>query len=535
MKTKSLVAGIILSVALAAPFAASALSIDDIQGQIRGLLEKVAALQLQIRQQTASSTVAVESRPVNTPSICGLLNRNLSRGQNGAEVRGLQEFLSTEGFLNVSATGFFGPATASALAKWQSENGISALGLFGPLSRERVRIWCGNHGNNLLSVTPQNGTAPLTVTITAKTGDSSDYRPSMADGQDTLIDFGDGSERQWVHCAVSPQDIYPSRCVSPVTFSHTYNSDGAYVVSIVKAGGMCIGGCAETTLASEKVLVGTTVTSGGSLNADPQSGSAPLPVSFTYQPGQENGQFWIEFGDGEGQVMNLRPIYCIRAPCISPVGANHTYTNAGTYEVYVTAYIACMHTNPRCLIATVPLARTVVTVTGSNSGGGSPVISGFSGPTSLGVNEIGTWRITASDPENGPLSYSVLWGDEWVAADAAVRSIASQASIQQDTTFTHSYSRAGSYTVALTVTDNTGKTARSTGTVQVATTVCTADYTPVCGRPTGCANTCAAGQYCTLQCQLYAPQTYSNRCQMNNSNATFMHEGACTGSEGYLQ
>jgi hypothetical protein len=41
--------------------------------------------------------------------------------------------------------------------------------------------------------------------------------------------------------------------------------------------------------------------------------------------------------------------------------------------------------------------------------------------------------------------------------------------------------------------------------------------------------------YCTMQCQLYSPQTYSNRCVMNNSNATFMHDGACTGNEGYLQ
>jgi peptidoglycan hydrolase-like protein with peptidoglycan-binding domain len=587
MNTKSIVAGIIITAALAAPFAASALSIDELQQQIKDLLSKVASLQTQVRlQSTSSSSVTMPQASANA-RICTLINRNLSRGYSGDDVRGLQEFLTTQGFLNASATGYFGPATASALAKWQSQNGVSAIGSFGPLSRERIKKWCNNSGNALLQVSPQKGSAPLTVTVTSKTGDASDYRPSIADGRDTMIDFGDGSERQWVHCSASPQDIYPTRCETPVSFSHTYSSNGTYVVSLMKTGGFCAGGCKDEVLASEKVVVGDTPiactleynpvcgakpvvcittpcnpvpttygnlcsmkadnaallyqgecidsgTTNGTLNADPSSGAAPLPVAFTYQPGEDNGQYWISFGDGDGQIMNLRPIYCIRAPCISPVGANHTYTNAGTYTVHVEKYIACLHTNPQCKIATIPLAKTTVTVTGSSSGG-APVISQFSGPTLLGVNEIGTWKITATDPENGSLSYSILWGDEWTAYDAANRSVAPTAGIQQNTTFTHSYANAGNYTVALTVTDSTGKSARTTGSVQVTPTVCTAEYAPVCARPNGCANTCPAGSYCTLQCQLYSPQTYSNRCQANNSNATFMHDGVCTGNEGYLQ
>ncbi len=636
MKTRSFAVGIIIAAALAAPFAASALSIDDLQQQIKDLLSKVASLQVQLRAQTTASSTAI-ALPAASPSsrICAVINRNLSRGQSGDDVRGLQEFLSTQGFLNASATGYFGPATAAALAKWQSTNGISALGSFGPLTRERIKVWCGNQGNGLISVSPQKGAAPLSVTVTSKTGDASDYRPSFADGRDTMIDFGDGSERQWVHCAVTPQDSYPQRCVTPVSFNHTYTSNGTYIVSLMKTGGFCAGGCKDETLASERVVVGDSVTntsfsadpekgsapltvtfttsvgindaapsvdfgdgqksvmtkgscigiaaiiggqggircamtvahtytqngsytallnssngtvlgktaitvgdnvlSGGSLTADPQNGAAPLAVAFTFHPAtDESGGYWIDFGDGNGQQMDVHQIYCIRAPCISPSVASHTYGSAGSYTAVVTKYISCAHTNPRCLIATLPLAQTTVTVTGT-SGNGTPVISSFSGPTSLSVNEIGTWKITASDPENGTLSYSVLWGDEWTAYDAAARSVAPSASIQQSTSFTHSYSNPGTYTVALTVTDATGKSARTTGTVQVSQTACTADYAPVCGRPSGCANTCAAGQYCTLQCQLYAPQTYSNRCQMNNSNATFMHDGVCTGNEGFLQ
>lgn len=419
MKIKSLVAGIILSAALVAPFAASALSIDDLQQQIKDLLARVASLQVQIKQQIASSSPVV-ANVTNTPRLCAILNRNLSRGKSGDDVRGLQEFLTSEGFLNATATGFFGPATASAVAKWQASEGVTSIGSFGPLSRERLKIRCGNSGNGLFSVTPQQG-------------------------------------------------------------------------------------------------------------------AAPLAVSFTYQGNEENGQHLIDFGDGASQKMDTRQIYCIRAPCISPSVANHTYTAPGIYTATVSYYIACFYSNPRCLMAQpAPITSTIVSVTGV-SGGGTPVISAFSGPTLLGINEMGTWNITAADPENGTLKYSIMWGDEWTNADASNKALAPSAGIQQTTSFTHSYSRAGTYTVALTVTDATGKSARATATVQVSQTVCTADYAPVCGRPQGCANTCAPGMYCTMQCQLHEPQTYSSRCQMNNSNATFMHEGVCTGNEGYLQ
>jgi PKD repeat protein len=371
-----------------------------------------------------------------------------------------------------------------------------------------------------LNADPSTGGAPLTVNFSGSIG-INDATP--------IIDFGDGqtgtvTKGSCIGIAAIIGGTGGIRC--SLSANHTYTANGTYTAKLVNA--------SNTSIASATVSVGDTASS-GTLVADPQNGNAPLPVAFTYQPGQENGTYWIEFGDGEGQIMHLRPIYCIRAPCISPVGAEHTYKNAGTYEVYVSTYIACMHTNPRCMIATIPLAKTTVTVTGGTSSAGAPVISSFSGPVTLAVNEIGTWSITASDPENGTLKYSILWGDEWTASDAAQRAMAPQASIQQNTTFTHSYSNAGNYTVALTVTDSDGKQARSTATVQVSQTACTKEYKPVCGRPNGCANTCAPGMYCTMQCQLYEPQTYSNRCVMNNSNATFMHEGACTGNEGYLQ
>ncbi|MBI4136084.1 MAG: peptidoglycan-binding protein [Candidatus Vogelbacteria bacterium] len=81
-----------------------------------------------------------------------------------------------------------------------------------------------------------------------------------------------------------------------------------------------------------------------------------------------------------------------------------------------------------------------------------PSISGVSGPTTLEVGKSGTWSVTASDPENGSLSYSVVWGDE-----GGTTAGSPTGSIQQTATFTHTYSRAGTYYPTFTVTDNAGQ------------------------------------------------------------------------------
>ena len=93
-----------------------------------------------------------------------------------------------------------------------------------------------------------------------------------------------------------------------------------------------------------------------------------------------------------------------------------------------------------------------------------PVIDGLTAPSQLKVNETGTWTIKAHDPENGVLSYSVDWGD------TVKTPLSSSAVGTQTTTFTHSYSQIGTYTIAFTVTDDKYQTARTTTTVNVVST-----------------------------------------------------------------
>ena len=97
----------------------------------------------------------------------------------------------------------------------------------------------------------------------------------------------------------------------------------------------------------------------------------------------------------------------------------------------------------------------------------APVITGVSGPSTLNVNETGTWGVRAYDPSGGSLTYSVVWGDE-------VRILVSQTPGDgmiylplQTATFSHSYSNPGSYIPEFYVMNSSGKWAQTSLSVRV--------------------------------------------------------------------
>lgn len=476
MNKQLLATGLLACFMVIAPMSASALTVADLQLQIKELLSRISVLQSVSSTNASTSISGKVQLTIATPRICGMLNRNISQGARGDDVRGLQEFLLNEGVFSASATGYFGPVTTRALAAWQSKEGVQSVGSLGPLTRERIKFRCGTPQNEFgFRVTPQAGTAPLTVTAFANVGGFSIYRYA--------VDFGDGSARQSIACN-APADA----CIEPGAVKHTYTQDGVYTVSLyrthpggcgVNADPRCLGMPAqEVVIAKETVRVG----------------SGPIACTKEYKP-----------------VCGAKPIVCITTPC-NPIPT--TYGNICSMRADGASYLydgECRDT----------------------SAGGAPTISRFSGPTTLAVNESGTWNISASDPENGRLSYSIAWGDEWARSSIAGGTTSAESSIVQETTFTHAYSNPGAYTISVTVTDESGKSAQVSSSVQVTQSACTAEYAPVCGRPQGCANTCAPGMYCTMMCRLYDPVSYSNRCQLNNANATFLHTGVCTGAESY--
>lgn len=589
-------AGLAAAMILAAPFAAGALTADDIQVQIKALMQQITELQLKIKTlQTTSvsvdpatsiSAIAGATTPASNYRICALLNRNLSVGSQGDDVSGLQEFLYQQKILTVTPTGYFGSLTADAVRRWQANEGVSVVGSFGPMSRDRIKVWCGGNGGSSnterFSASPTRGNAPLAVVFDTWL---SGFRINTVSYN---IDYGDGSTEPATNC-YAPAD----GCLSAGQNTHTYTANGTYTATLNKvtnncpAGAQCFVGPTTEVVAKQQINVGVQ-TQSSNFSADPMNGGAPLSVGFTYQPGEENGQYYIEYGDGSGEQMTFQQIYCIRAPCISPFIAKHVYKNVGTYTANVSRYVACLYSNPRCMIAQpAPLAQLQITVTGASTDPSAdrrckawydgcntcsrnsadspamctlkaciqgamarpyctayfddstanklPTISGFSGPTSLALNTSGTWTINASDPEGGTLSYSVWWGDENVYAPSYLTTAGAARDFIQSTTFTHAYANAGTYTVTIVARDSAGQEAKSSSTVKVGSdaVACTMEYAPVCGRPAGCANTCAPGMACPAICQLYPAQTYSNRCALNAAGATVLYSGQCTSINSY--
>ncbi len=111
-------------------------------------------------------------------------------------------------------------------------------------------------------------------------------------------------------------------------------------------------------------------------------------------------------------------------------------------------------------------SQSTFTIYSNGQTNSQPVISGIDAPVTLSVGQSGTWTVHATDPMNGTLSYSVLWGDEQNYAYTTSGAMASP-QVMQTTTFTHSYANAGVYTVTFTVRNSSGLQAQTTSTVTI--------------------------------------------------------------------
>lgn len=76
---------------------------------------------------------------------CISLDRNLSVGSQGDDVKNLQDMLRSDGDgFTASSTGYFGPLTAQAVERFQMKNGIASTttGFVGPLTRAFFQHMC---------------------------------------------------------------------------------------------------------------------------------------------------------------------------------------------------------------------------------------------------------------------------------------------------------------------------------------------------------------------------------------------------------
>lgn len=132
---------------------AKAQSTSDLQAQINALLATIAALQAQLAGTSTGGSTGT------TTTAC-TFTRDLTLEVEGADVTCLQTYLKATGhFTHPTATGYFGPITRDAVAKWQAANGVTpAAGYFGAISRAKYTAVAG-------TTTPGTGTGTGTGTV----------------------------------------------------------------------------------------------------------------------------------------------------------------------------------------------------------------------------------------------------------------------------------------------------------------------------------------------------------------------------------
>ncbi len=234
------------------------------------------------------------------------------------------------------------------------------------------------------TATPTSGTAPLTVQFT----DTSTGSPTM-----WAWDFGDGTTEGMI--------------ANP---SHTYQNAGTYTVKLTASS--ATGG--SSTKTKEGYI--TVTQSGGivaNFTATPTSGTAPLTVQFTDTSTGSPTMWAWDFGDGTTEGLIANP--------------SHTYQNAGTYTVKLTASSA--------IGSSTKIREGYITVSPSGSGPTAAfTVDKRSGPKPLTVQ-------FTDQSTGGP----TMWA--WDFGDGGTSMVASPS---------YTYQEAGVYTVSLTASNTAG-------------------------------------------------------------------------------
>ncbi|MDB5224969.1 MAG: hypothetical protein JWO43_591 [Candidatus Adlerbacteria bacterium] len=133
----------------------------------------------------------------------------------------------------------------------------------------------------------------------------------------------------------------------------------------------------------------------------------------------------------------------------------------GTYNVYV------QNANGTSNIVSLTIGSTATTQ--------APVINSLDAPTQLYAGQQGTWTVNATtpwyDPNNryfqAPVRYSVVWGDEMYTQPYGYAVSAQNPTVQSSSSFTHTYTTAGTYKPVFTVTLDNGKSVSASASVNV--------------------------------------------------------------------
>ena len=168
-------------------------------------------------------------------------------------------------------------------------------------------------------------------------------------------------------------------------------------------------------------------------------------------------------------------IACTTNPtCHGGINQTITFTIPTALAPYCTAGMACAQymrlVTPATYAITVlnsnGTSNTLYFTVTSGSGGQALSISDLDAPASLALGQVGAWTVHIQALTNANVHYSVVWGDEATIYNNGIAASPIQ-NAQSSATFTHSYSRSGTYTPTFTVTDDSGHSISASNTVVV--------------------------------------------------------------------
>jgi len=502
--------GIVLSLSLIAPQLALADQSTD-------------ALIAKIKQQIAELTAqlaALQKTQDNGQSWCHTFNVNLKVGDEGSEVQALETALAREGFSVEHSSNFesvFDERIASAVTGFQEkyrDEILAPLGLkygtgyVGKATRAKLNQIYGcsvTVKSSSLYITPSNFSLRVGETVQIQAM----YQPPMPPcppgmGCVQVMPAPISVTAKWtssnpgvamINAIVG--DCFTAGCEPIYFFSITGISNGVAVIkaAYTSPSGALLTATTNVTVTSsstqpsirvlspnggETWTKGTTQTIQWRDNTAISTSQCPVGASCT-PPSPP--QIYYD--------LKLVPFYPPQPPCTSspcpmyPVQIPYTIAKSvyGSSYNWSVGKVLDINGNDIDIIApdgsyTVQVCQagagvcdssdSYFKIVGGNASGNlPPTISGVSGPSILKVSEIGKWEITAFDPEQGPLAYSVVWGDEVpeTTAEKMLSPVAGTAA--QTATFTHVYSKAGIYNPTFTVTDNGGLSAKTSVSVNV--------------------------------------------------------------------
>ena len=201
---------------------------------------------------------------------------------------------------------------------------------------------------NSFNANPNSGNAPLTVTFS--------WNVSDPDG-DVLTCYLDVDND-------GNSDYTINDCANNASLEHTYNNPGSYTAKLTVKDGY--DGIDSKTVSITVTSAGNNPPSINSFNANPNSGNAPLTVTFSWNVNDPDGDVLTCYLDVDNDGNND---YTIN-DCVNNTSQEHTYNNPGNYTAKLTVDDGNGGTDSKTVSISVTSAANNVTQVTLGGGGG---------------------------------------------------------------------------------------------------------------------------------------------------------------------